>query len=202
MLRTLVAVAALAFVLPVGTPVLAQAQGIDRLTMIDDRGDTWRYPLDESPPVVAPRQRRNDIRRTVVRHGLHAVTIRARFSELSRRPAFYVLTVPLRTSAGVRREVSLFVDRETHWRGVADFMRPSGRLAKCAVAHRINYTRNVVRVRVPRSCLDDPRWIQANVFILGAFSRMPGGVYGDSAHGPQRPAKRTWTRRLHSPQAS
>jgi hypothetical protein len=123
----------------------------------------WRYPNAEPPPAPAPNQHRNDIRRTKIRHGLYAITIRAKFVELSRKPEFYILAVGLRTSAGVRRDLDIFVDG-SDWQGSADLRRPNGSLVKCAASHRINYTREVIRLRVPRSCLKDPRWVQTNLF--------------------------------------
>jgi hypothetical protein len=205
MLRTLVAVAALALGLSACTPVGAQAPGADTLTVIDDRSDVRWFPMElESAPrgTPAPRQLRNDIRLTVIGHSADAVTARVKFSELSRKPGFYLLTVRLRTGAGMHRNVSLFVDRDSHWRGVADFMRPSGRLVDCDVAHQIGYTHSEIRVSVPRSCLNDPQRVQANVFTLSNDApQEPPGLYGDSAHGPQRPATPTWTRPLNHPQA-
>lgn len=200
MLRTLAAAVALAVVLPASAPVSAQAQGLNSLTIIDERGDMVRYPNAEPPPVPAPHQRRNDIRRTIIRHDRTAITIRTKFSELSRQPAFYLLAARLRTSAGMRRGLDLFVD-ESDWQGDADLRRPDGRRVKCAIPHHIDYTRNVIRLRVPRSCLSDPRWVQAKVFTLGVFGQRASKMVGDSAHGPERPAKRTWTPRLHRTQA-
>jgi hypothetical protein len=125
MLRTVIAVAALALALPVSAPAIAQAQGLNSLIIIDERGDMWRYPNAEPPAVPAPNQHRNDIRRTKIRHGQHAITIRAKFVELSRKPEFYILAVGLRTSAGVRRDLDIFVDG-SDWQGSADLRRPSG----------------------------------------------------------------------------
>jgi hypothetical protein len=199
MLRTVIAVAALALALPVSAPANAQAQGLNSLTIIDEGGDMWRYPNAEPPAVPAPNQHRNDIRRTKIRHGLHAITIRTKFVELSRKPEFYILAVGLRISAGVRRDLDIFVDG-ADWQGSADLRRANGRVVKCGLSHRINYTRNVIHLRVPRSCLKDPRWVQANVFTLGAFDPKAIRMVGDSAHGPQRPPKLVWTQRLHRPQ--
>jgi len=205
MLRTLVAVAALALGLSACTPVGAQAPRANTLTVIDDGGDVLRFPMElASQPggTLAPRQPRNDIRQTVISHSADAVTARVKFSELSRKPGFYLLTVRLRTGAGMHRYVSLFVDRESHWRGIADFMRPNGRPVDCDVAHQISYTHSEIRVSVPHSCLNNPQQIQANIFTISDDApQEPPGLYGDSAHGPQRPAKPTWTRPLNHPQA-
>ena len=100
----------------------------------------------------------------------------------------------------MRRDVDIFADGGD-WQGSADLRRRSGSPVKCAISHQINYTRNVIRLRVPRSCLKDPRWVQANVFTLGVFDQKALRMVGDSAHGPRRPAKLTWTQRLHHPQA-
>jgi hypothetical protein len=72
----------------------------------------------------------------------------------------------------------------------------------CTAAHRINYTTNVIRLRVPRSCLNDPRWVQANVISLGEFGRpeAQARAFFDNAHGPSRRLN-DWSRRLHRPAA-
>ena len=104
MLRKLVALVALGL-LPISASAVAHAEPVSSLTLIDERGDMWIVGPTEAPPVAAPRQRRGDIRRTIIRHGERAVTVRTRFSELSRKPQGHFLVAVLRTNTGVLRDI-------------------------------------------------------------------------------------------------
>ena len=202
-LRKLVAVTALAIALPVSAAPLAYAEPVSRVTIIDARGDMWRMPQDGPPLVAAPRQRRGDIRRTTIRHGVHAFNVRTQFSELARRLQYQGFVIRVRTNAGVRRYITIAAGKfgpRTFWRGFVSVERPNGPDVDCAAAHRINYTTNVIRLRVPRSCLNDPQWVQANVISLGEFGRpaAQSRAFFDNAHGPNRRLN-DWSRRLHRP---
>jgi hypothetical protein len=200
MLRKVVALVALCLI-PFSASAVAHAESVSSLTLIDERGDMWVVGPEEGPPVAAPRQRRGDIRRTIIRHGAHAVTVRTRFSELSRKPQGHFLVVVLRTNTGVLRDVYIVAgqfSRPPDWRGYVVVERRNGRPVDCAAAHNINYTTNVMRLRVPRSCLQDPRWVQAKVFYTGVYGK--GGTFAlkehfDNAHNAGSQAT-GWTRHI------
>jgi hypothetical protein len=204
MLRNFVAVAALGLILPIAAPALAHAGGFNSVTIIDARRDMWRMPQDGPPLVAAPRQHRGDIRRTTIRHGVHAITVRTKFSELARKPQYQGLIIRLRTNTGARRYITIAAGRfgpgRAFWRGFVSVERPNGRPVDCAAAHRINYTTNVIRLRIARTCANDPRWVQANVVAIGRFGRpaAKARTFFDTAHGPQRRLN-DWSLRLHRP---
>ena len=200
MLRKLVAVVALGLI-PISASAVAHAEPVSSQTLIDERGDIWRIP-GEGRPVAAPHQHRGDIRRTIIRHGKHAVTVRAKFGELTRNPQGHVLVVGLRTNTGVLRAVSLIAGQyvqRSGWRGIVTVERRDGRPVKCTTAHRINYTTNVMGLRVPRSCINTPRSVQAKAFYIGMHGK--GGQaseFFDNAHNPGS-RMNGWTRRLSHP---
>jgi hypothetical protein len=49
-------------------------------------------------------------------------------------------------------------------------------------SHKIDYATDLIAVRIARSCLDDPRWIQAKVFVLWHPAEHRHYVLRDSAH--------------------
>jgi hypothetical protein len=56
------------------------------------------------------------------------------------------------------------------------------------MTHRINYATNVVRMRIPRSCLGRPRWVRValyNAMTTTADHPQPDDVYVDNPHDNQ-----------------
>ncbi|HEX2176750.1 MAG TPA: hypothetical protein VHG70_12655 [Nocardioidaceae bacterium] len=193
--------AALGLVLPVTAPVLAHAEPLNDVKIIDARGDMWRLQ-NEARPLAAPKQRRGDIRRTTIRHRQRAITVRTKFVELLRKPQFHAKVVVLRTNAGLLREVNVVAGRfmgRSFYRGIVEVSRRNGRPVDCAVRHRINYATNVTAIRVPRSCLGNPRWAQAKVLSVGVYgARRSPGEFVDTAHGPHHRLN-DWSPRLRRP---
>jgi hypothetical protein len=50
-----------------------------------------------------------------------------------------------------------------HWEGRVVVTEPHGQVVACAVTHRIDYDRNRVSLRVPRSCLGRAGWVRVGV---------------------------------------
>ena len=172
MLRRLAILSACAIVLALFSPSAAHAES---RTLVDGRGDVWAM---DSPALgqntQVPQRRQNDILRTVFAHHDRSVIVRTKFAELDRVGQMWLMAIKLRTNTGQVRRIALWAgpDQFTHrWRG--SLIRANGAPMTCA-SHRIDYVANVVQVRIPRSCLGDPRWVQAS---MAAGTVAPDGVF-------------------------
>jgi hypothetical protein len=193
MIRKLTALVALGLVLVAATPAAGQAEGLHRYAVIDPRGDVRKTAGGDGSLVAAPNRKHGDIRSTTFRHGAGGIWMRMRFTELGRIADLFNASVRLRTDTDVYRGVAVMAGSrrffgESRWRGGALVERRDGRpVDSCAATHRINYDTNVIVLRVPRTCLGDPRWVRANAgfssFRYGknAMSFIDGG--NDSPQG-------------------
>ena len=116
-----------------------------------------------------PHVRNGDITSVVVRHRSAAVNVTVRLAKL-RRPGPLLFTIAsLRTAQetwnttlyayGVRRHARCLLRPQRRWRGSCPLARA-----------RIDYAKDVVRIRVPRRCMDDPAWVRPSVATVVARS--------------------------------
>jgi hypothetical protein len=157
MLRSLATSAACAIALTLASPLAAHA---DSRTLVDSAGDVWWHSTDGHTRV--PDHQRGDILRVTIRHSQHAVAIRTRFAQLDRNGSRIVVASRLRTSAGLVRWVRLHAGPGSlTWRGQTRFFRADNTTRlDCATTHEIDYVRDLAVVRIPRSCLENPRSVQ------------------------------------------
>ena len=66
------------------------------------------------------------------------------------------------------------------YRGTVVVTNGSGRKVACAVARRISYTEETVRLSGPRRCLGNPRWVQVATRVLSTPDRV-ASLYSDTA---------------------
>lgn len=195
MFRTALALTVASAVISVASSPSAHAAA---LRIQDARGDMFRddaaRPGGELRP--APRQRRGDIRATTIRHNHRRVVVRVKLAALRRRGDGSALSMRLRTDERRWRAVRLTVGRgqENGWRGTVYVARRNGRPVDCPTAHDVSYPRNVMVVRIPRSCLGAPRWVQATVISMYA-SRGATTFFYDNAHH-DRANFATWSGRV------
>jgi hypothetical protein len=173
MLRRLATVAVCALALTAAGPVAAHAQS---LTFNDERGDVWGHFGDAEP---APDHTRGDILRAVIAHHERQVVIRTKFVRLDRRGSRFVVAARLRTNAGVNRVARLQAGPgASSWQGTTHLYRGNNvTRVDCAPSHHIDYAAEVAVIRVPRTCLGSPRWVQAT---MGAASIKPRGFFADN----------------------
>lgn len=187
MLRRLVVPVLVVLSLIVGTPLAAQAA---TLNLVDARGDVHRM-TDDGGFERAVGERRADILRTRITHTDRAVLVRTKLRQL-RRERNIVMAMRMRTNDGTYREVALEASRRIGWRGQVSMNRRRGATVECATSHQINYATDVLAVRIPRSCLNDPRWVQATLvsFLFGGRQFL-----GDNPHN-ERMRLNVWTARI------
>ncbi len=121
--------------------------------------------------------REGDITRFAVRHTARKVILRTTFRELTRTEGFGVSIGMIRTNERLNRVVSVFFDNEFAPNGEVDLSRPNGDSVRCRVGKSIDFTSNVIEVRIPRTCLSSPRWVKVGV------GQLTMSITGDEANG-------------------
>jgi hypothetical protein len=151
--------------LSAATPGRATAgdEPLSRVVLHDGRGDVWGVTGfgEEDSYVPAGSQPAADVTAAVAAHGRGSVRIRMRFVDLRRVSQAYV--------AFIRSRDDLFLAYiEANRRNPAgrhellDYSAASG--VDCAgFAHDLEYDTDRVVVRIPRSCLDRPRWVRISL---------------------------------------
>jgi hypothetical protein len=142
----------------------------------DPVGDMARSPIGSSAYVPAPTQAQGDIVATRVFHGRRAIRVQVQLRDLT--PAgngnFHVFVIRSRW-----RQRTVEIDAlPGHWAGRVTTTDGHGRIVPCAVRHRLDYDLNRVMVRIPRSCLHRPPWVQVAVRTTVAGT---SHVYADDA---------------------
>lgn len=160
----------------------------------DPRGDVWRGDYVGTPR-PAPSVHVGDVRRAAFHHGPRTIVVREGFRDLRRIGSYWLYTVRIETGSHRYREVRVEADRRG-WRGTARVFDRAGDRVECAVDHRIDYGRNVVRIAVPRSCLGTPARVRATASSYWAH-RKRQTFFMDNPHNQQaRPTG--WTRWLRA----
>jgi hypothetical protein len=161
----------------------ATAQAATR-SFVDGPGDVWT--LGENPNTRMPNREQGDILRTTFTHTQRAVVVRTKFAELNRKGRRIFVFTRLRTNTGLVRDVSLDAGprpRTNRWRGTTTLDRRDDTVVDCATAHRIDYAANLAVLRIPRTCLANPRTVQAR---FGVATTTAQHTFADNPinHGP------------------
>ena len=193
MLRRLTLTVATGSVIAVGLPASAHAA---TRALTDGTGDVWTTAV--AKPTRVPDRQQADIVRFVLRHSQRAVVIRTTFAELNRQGTGTLAITQRRTNTG--QVFGLGLDASpakstNRWRGKADLDR-NGRPIDCAVTHSIDYAANIATVRVPRTCLNNPRTVQATMAVLAGTR---SDIFADNpiTHGPTEDLLRYTARVRH-----
>lgn len=183
----------------VGTAVpvaVAAEEKPSRVVLRDGAGDVWKVNIRTSHWTLVGDLPPADVRRAVVRHRARVVVVRTRFENLRR--------IGVQTyDAGIQTRDGAFYTEVTSRPGKragrhALYDEPGGERIGCAgFTHRIDYANDMITMRVPRSCLDRPRWVRANIgnrLVVG--DRPHRRHYADNPHD-DGPYSNTGTRRVY-----
>ncbi len=186
MLSRLVVPILAAMTLTLVAPMTAQAA---TLKLVDERGDVHRdtgggFTLVEG-------ERRADILHTRIQHTDRALVVRTKLLRLLREGAGLGMAMRIRTNDGTYREVQLQASRRVGWRGQVS-MNGRRTAVDCRTAHNINYAADVMAVRIPRSCVNNPRWVQVTLVSLFEGGRQ---FLVDNPHN-NRMRINVWTARI------
>ena len=143
---------------------------------VDDEEEFGDECSSESSGIDAT-WREGDITRFTVRHSARKVILRTNFRELTRTDGFSMSIGAIRTNERMNRVVTVFFDSEFAPNGEVDLSRMNGDSVRCRIGKSIDFTSNVIEVRIPRKCLSSPRWVKVG---LGQLSM---SMTGDDANG-------------------
>lgn len=168
----------------------------DSLSWTDGSGDMWKtYDLEEWEP--APLHKNGDVTDVTVRHGQWAVRIEEQFVRLDAGGGGLTFVGRIQTSAGWTRRFEVVAERGA-WSGESFLSRRNGDFAQCRITHGIHYEDDALDVRVPRSCLGGPDWVQVTV----ADSHAGKAYFADDGNGFGRDFLTTWSPKIAAPQLS
>ena len=155
--RLLVA-AALCVALVAATPAAANAASVDDADSVGDMVRNGRTP--------DPERTLNDISHTKLTHGARRVAIKVDYADLKRKAGgrSQYLGIHMVTNEGAHRHIELEA-RPRHWSGTLDMYKERWRHMGCAVRHSIDYQANVLKVRFPRICASNPRWVRFRIGV-------------------------------------
>jgi len=140
----------------------------------DARAEVTRITYDDTSDSAAPAPHKFDGDITSARFAHYSgVSAVIHFKELKRvgdeRSAYLKIT----TNEGLHRDVFLSA-RSGHWAGTTEMDKPNGDRVKCkGMTHKIDYKTNIMTIRVPRSCLSNPRWVKLG-FAFAVDTRSDG----------------------------
>lgn len=153
--RARLAAVAAALVLPLVT-VPAAAEDV---TVVDARGDMVKVEEGGTDPRPASLAAFGDVVSTTFRHTERRVVVRTELVALRRTGRRFVAWVEVQN--GARRTWFVGVEATRRDRdGHTIFITGRGRDQRCALRHRVNYADDVVKVSVPRRCLQTPRKVR------------------------------------------
>ena len=189
-LRRAACLAAAVVMLPaLASPALAASTTVD-----DARGDMVRVLEGGAQPTPTPRARLGDFVRTTFRQTAHRVFVHARFVDLARTGKRFTVWVDLRDQDHHKTTLGIQATRSDR-AGTAFLMTGRGRDIACSMRLKISYSRNTVRVGIPRSCVDDPRFLQFRA-LSEEVRRTWKHAWLDNALS-LGVDKRFWTRRVY-----
>lgn len=147
-----------------GTALLVQSGAAvgGTLERNDATGDVWRTLIGAASYAPAPSRSEGDIVSSRVSHGPHAIWIGVRFRELTATSNGFFTRLAIVSD---RRYRGIAIDAlPGHWDGQEVTTNRRGVVVGCAVTHRIDYGRNRIVVRVPRTCLGrKPAWVRVAI---------------------------------------
>lgn len=162
----------------------------DVLVRRDALGDVERSPIGTLAWTPTPTRVEGDITSTRVAHGRRAIWIQVRLRDLTTGSNGNFFLVSVRSD---RRFRSVTIDAfPDHWDGRATTTTARGVVVGCPVGHRLDYDRNRLTLRIPRSCLGNPQWVRVGVrsTVAGATQAYSDdaratGMPGTLAYGPR-----------------
>lgn len=131
-----------------------------------------------SPSTAEPATALGDLAKIKVSHGRSSLEFVLRYRELVKAGFRHVHEVVIVTPDSAR-----YVDVVAGpggWKGKAQMSKPSGKKVSCSVGRRIDYGDNTVTIKVPRSCVGNPKVVRIGAVGLIGYDTK---IYYDDAYG-------------------
>ena len=170
---------------------LAPASYADRMAHRDARHDVFKFSEAHPDGIRVPKVRDPDVRRVLIAHRKHRVLIRLHFANI-RGHRTHLHIANLQTSRGGDYELEAVTD--SHGEDSVELFR-DGRVACPRLHYRIRYHRDVVRVAIPRTCLNTPRWLKVGIGVVRVFDNRV--FYADDGLRDRLGDELRMTRRLY-----
>jgi hypothetical protein len=143
----------------------------DAVTVTDETADVWEAvyhsDTDTTEFVSAGSVPNMDVESVRIRHLANRIVVKATYVELKREGVIFGGTSRLRFNDGPT--VGFSLDTYNRWGGESVLYESgSGDPIRCGgFDHSIDYAANVVEVSIPRSCVGNPRWVEATYMATG-----------------------------------
>jgi hypothetical protein len=172
-----------------------------RVVLRDGGGDVWRDDLASGERTAVHGHLESDLLRATARHRTHAVVVRFHFADLRRVGQQQTQAAFIRTPKRLYLAMVMsFPHKRAGRPHLEDWSPPvDGSLIRCdGLSHHISYRRDVVTLRVPRSCLRYPRWVRVKLhnYTVADASVDSGRTYLDNPHNRQADPD-AFTRRIY-----
>ena len=147
-----------------------------RVVLRDGPGDVWKFDLKTEEAVRLESFPRADVTRAVVAHRPAALIVRMRFVDL-RRVGVQLYWVDIRTRFNYFQ--AIVSSKPGNRRGKRSFEGDDGSKSCEGFTRKIDYIDDLVTMRIPRTCLVNPRWVRVGVYNQLSFNES-GPNYWDS----------------------
>src|SRR4051812_4526949 len=143
----------------------------DAVTTTDETADVWEAvyhsDTDTTDYVNAGSVLNMDVESVRVRHLANRIVVKATYVELRREGVIFGASSRLRFNDGPT--VGFSLDTYNRWGGESVLYESgSGDPIRCGgFDHSIDYATNVVEVSIPRTCVGNPRWVEASYMATG-----------------------------------
>jgi hypothetical protein len=163
-----------------------------KLVIKDATGDVWH---DGSSYTEAGTVANADLKKVVVRHTRKVVVLKGTYTDLKKSDDLKWFVMFLRTNEK-RRRFALVRTTPAKPQGVHMLTNMSADNLKCAgVTHEIDYALNTITLSLPRTCLSNPRWVQAQGGAVLSESMVADEAYVDDM-ATTGPEPKTWSKRV------
>lgn len=161
------------------TAAPAHADGVSRN---DSGADVWTYDYDAEPAdrevVKSPLRVNVAVEQVRATHTRDALVVRAQMRSLARNTDYFYLNVVTKDQDD-QQFVSFLQVSPSDRDGNASVQAVGGPAVPCSgIRHLVDYGAEVLRLKVPRSCLDDP----ARFTVRGSVVNFPAGTPSGDVH--------------------
>lgn len=163
----------------------------------DGPGDVWRFDPQTEQSTRLKSFPLADVTQAAVTHGRDALMMRMRFVDI-RRVGTQLYWTEIRTPAYHFQAV--VTSKPGNRQGSRYFQGDDGSKSCQGFTRRIDYRNNTVDLRVPRSCLHNPRWVRVGIYNEVYF-KQSGPNYFDNPFNHRSPVQQPGeTQRLYRSQ--